>query len=144
MPSPYAPVTPPIYPPTPPALPTCSSCGYSHEANIGWTGGETVTYPVTTWEDCCTQCKVLSALESPPAEHPGGCGGWVWNADHHCYQKYVTEGHYFPTQNEVYDLAGTRNDVAPDGTEDSWLSGSAGVIDMLCNASGLGPDFAQR
>jgi hypothetical protein len=66
--------------------PTCKDCGYVPDANIGWTGKESVTFVGTgkhAGHKCCDQCKA-KADENPP------CAAWVYINDGHCYQKYDT------------------------------------------------------
>jgi hypothetical protein len=66
--------------------PTCTDCGYVPNANVGWTGKETVTFVGTALgagQKCCDECKA-KASENPP------CAAWVYIHDGHCYQKYDT------------------------------------------------------
>jgi len=69
-----------------PAAPSCTDCGYVPNANVGWTGKETVTFVGIGTEGgqkCCDECKAKLS-EDPP------CAAWVYIHDGHCYQKYDT------------------------------------------------------
>jgi len=64
--------------------PTCSDCGYVSNANIGWTGKETVTFvgiSTDAGQRCCDECKAKVGADPP-------CAAWVYIHDGHCYQKY--------------------------------------------------------
>jgi len=81
-----------------------TKCCSVRGANIGWTGRETVTFVGDGGEAmCCEQCIAKE-----------GCGGWVFNADGHCYQKYRVDSTPFPTSIE--------------DKKDERSSGSAGLL----------------
>jgi hypothetical protein len=59
-----------------------NNCGSVRGANIDWTGRESVKYdPMMDEQMCCDLCK-----------DEKDCGGWVFNNDGYCYQKYITAG----------------------------------------------------
>merc|ERR1711957_201667 len=60
-----------------------SDCGHFPNANVGWSGQETVQTGVPDWPACCDICWE-QAFADPP------CRGWVYVNDTagHCYQKY--------------------------------------------------------
>ncbi|CAK9058149.1 unnamed protein product [Durusdinium trenchii] len=100
-------------------------CGFVANSNVGWTGQETVEWPVAGPQECCDICTSKSA-DNPP------CVAWVWIHDTHCYQKYDT-GEYAVTQS--LDSLSTDSGT-PTGT---WTglkverTGAAGIMSALAH-----------
>jgi hypothetical protein len=79
-----APVPVPTAAPVPAPTADPTACVAVKGASIGWTGADSRTCEVKTYEECCAICEFYFKAKPYP------CQGWVLYPDGCCYQKYNT------------------------------------------------------
>jgi len=94
-------------------------------ANLGWTGSETVSVTEkgpAGEKRCAETCKTKVDANGNP------CGGWVFNTDAHCYQKYRVPGKWQEGYTAPTKKLGERSCKGCSTAQDGEECCSAGIL----------------